>query len=72
MPAREIMVLPSNGRAMGRQLSEAFEQLGVPFEPHREALFKDTPLGRALLTVLRLAGRRHDSSDDSLVRGVRL
>jgi DNA helicase-2/ATP-dependent DNA helicase PcrA len=60
MPPREIMVLLSNGKAMGRQLSDAFERLGVPFEPHREALFKDTSLGRALLTVLRLAGRRHD------------
>jgi DNA helicase II / ATP-dependent DNA helicase PcrA len=60
MPPREIMVLLSNVRALGRDLREAFEALDVPFEPPREARFKDTAAGRALLTVLRLAGRTDD------------
>jgi superfamily I DNA/RNA helicase len=60
MPPREIMVLLSNVRAMGGELQEAFLDFGVPFEPPREARFKDTDAGRALLTVLRLAGARQD------------
>ena len=54
MAPREIMVLVANARALGWQLSQAFEEFGVPFEPPRVSPFKDTDLGRALLTVLRL------------------
>jgi len=60
MPPREIMVLLSNVRAMAHDLQEAFVDFEVPFEPPREARFKDTDLGRALLTVLRLAGAKQD------------
>jgi DNA helicase-2/ATP-dependent DNA helicase PcrA len=60
MPPREIMVLLSNVRALAADLRAAFEQLDVPFEPPREARFKDTPAGRALLTAIRLAGRTDD------------
>jgi DNA helicase II / ATP-dependent DNA helicase PcrA len=60
MPPREIMVLLSNVRALGRPLQEAFEERGVPFEPPREARSKDAESGRALMTVLRLAGSRDD------------
>jgi DNA helicase-2/ATP-dependent DNA helicase PcrA len=60
MPPREIMVLLSNVRALARDLREAFEEFDVPYEPPREKRFKDTPTGRAFLTVLRLAGRTDD------------
>jgi DNA helicase-2/ATP-dependent DNA helicase PcrA len=60
MPPRQIMVLLSNVRAMAWTLREAFEDLNVPFEPPREGLFKDTDLGRAVLTVLRLVGADQD------------
>ncbi len=60
MLPREIMVLLSNVRALGRSIVEAFEDAEVPFEPPREARFKDGITGRALLTLLRLAGTHSD------------
>lgn len=60
MSPREIMVLVSNARALGWQLRDAFEELEVPFEPPRVSPFKDTPVGRAVLTVLRLVCREDD------------
>lgn len=60
MRPREIMVLVANARALGWQLRQAFEEFEVPFEPPRVSPFKDTGVGRALLTVLRLVTREED------------
>ena len=60
MPAREIMVLLSNVRALGKDLFAAFDAAGVPYESPREAAYRDSDAGRALMTILRLAGARDD------------
>jgi superfamily I DNA/RNA helicase len=60
MHAREIMVLLSNVRALGHELSDAFDQHGVPYERPRETRFKDTQPGRALLAMLRIISRPDD------------
>lgn len=60
MPPRQIMVLVVNARALGWQFRQAFEEFEVPFEPPRVSPFKDTDLGRTLLTVLRPVTREED------------
>lgn len=60
LPAREIMVLLSNQRALWWQLRDAFVRHDVPVEPPRAAPFKDTEVGRAIFTLLRLAGGTQD------------
>ncbi|HET7054267.1 MAG TPA: ATP-dependent helicase [Solirubrobacterales bacterium] len=60
MPAREIMVLLSNQRALWWALRDAFAFHDVPVEPPRASPFKDTELGRALFTLLRLVGEEPD------------
>jgi DNA helicase-2/ATP-dependent DNA helicase PcrA len=50
MPAREIMVLLSNARALQWQLTGAFADYEVPFEAARTEPFRDTQDGRALVT----------------------
>ena len=60
MAPREIMVLVANARALGWQLRQAFDEAEVPFEPPRVSAFKDTDVGRAVLTVLRLVIRDDD------------
>jgi DNA helicase II / ATP-dependent DNA helicase PcrA len=60
LPAREIMVLLSNQRALWWALRDAFDSHGVPVEPPRASPFKDTDLGRALFTLLRLVGEEPD------------
>jgi DNA helicase-2/ATP-dependent DNA helicase PcrA len=54
------MVLVANARALGWQLRQAYEEFEVPFEPPRVSPFKDTDLGRTLLTILRLVTREDD------------
>jgi DNA helicase-2/ATP-dependent DNA helicase PcrA len=60
LPAGEIMVLLSNQRALWWGLREAFAAHDVPVEPPRASPFKDTDLGRALFTLLRLVGEQPD------------
>ncbi|MDA0183643.1 ATP-dependent helicase [Solirubrobacter phytolaccae] len=60
MDPREIMVLVSNARALQWQLSAAFDKLDVPFEPPRETAFRDTDVGRAVMTVARIVSDRDD------------
>jgi DNA helicase-2/ATP-dependent DNA helicase PcrA len=60
LPAREIMVLLSNQRALWGGLRDAFAAHDVPVEPPRASPFKDTDLGRALFTLLRLVGEEPD------------
>jgi DNA helicase II / ATP-dependent DNA helicase PcrA len=60
LPPREIMVLLSNQRALWWQLRDAFDEFDVPVEPPRATPFKDTDLGRALFTLLRLVAEAPD------------
>jgi DNA helicase-2/ATP-dependent DNA helicase PcrA len=60
MPPREIMVLLSNQRALWWQLRDAFTEHEVPVEPPRATPFKNTDLGRALFTLLRVAEEEPD------------
>lgn len=60
LPAREIMVLLSNQRALWWPLRDAFAFYQVPVEPPRASPFKDTDLGRALFTLLRLVDEEPD------------
>jgi DNA helicase-2/ATP-dependent DNA helicase PcrA len=60
MPAREIMVLVSNQRALAKDLYDAFEAAGVPYDPPKDEGYAGTKAGRALYTILRLAGSRND------------
>jgi superfamily I DNA/RNA helicase len=60
LPAREIMVLLSNQRALWWALRDAFAFYEVPVEPPRASPFKDTDLGRALFALLRLVGDEPD------------
>lgn len=60
VPPREIMVLLSNAQALTWQLRDAFQGHDVEFEPPRAKPFKDSAEGRALLTILRLAGQDED------------
>jgi DNA helicase-2/ATP-dependent DNA helicase PcrA len=57
---REIMILLSNARSLTWQLRDALDELNVPFEPPRVSPFKDGQLGRAVLTVLRIASQPDD------------
>jgi DNA helicase II / ATP-dependent DNA helicase PcrA len=57
---RDIMILLSNARSLTWQLREALNDLNVPFEPPRTSPFKDSSLGRAVLTLLRVASQPDD------------
>src|SRR4051794_18843947 len=52
---RQILILLSNQRALGRDLFLALEREGVPFERPREASFREEPEGRLVLALLRIA-----------------
>jgi ATP-dependent DNA helicase UvrD/PcrA len=57
---REIMILLSNARSLTWQIRDALNQFVVPFEPPRTSPFKNIPMGRAILTLLRIASHPDD------------
>lgn len=60
MNPRSILVLLSNQRAQGPDLFRALDAEEVPYEPPREAAFRDESVGRLVLTTCRLVGNPHD------------
>ena len=58
MNPRSILVLLSNQRAQGPDLFRALDAEEVPYEPPREAAFRDESVGRLVLTIWRLVGAR--------------
>ncbi len=53
--AGEIMVLISNRTALERELTSAFQALGVPYEPPRSDGYTESEDGRLALAYLRIA-----------------
>jgi DNA helicase-2/ATP-dependent DNA helicase PcrA len=60
MPARQIMVLLANANTLCRALLPALDDAGIAYEVPRTTPFKDTDVGRALMTALRLGVRDDD------------
>jgi len=40
-PAREILILISNARSVGRTVTDALDAVGVPYDPLRSARYLD-------------------------------
>jgi ATP-dependent DNA helicase UvrD/PcrA len=60
MPARQIMILLANANTLCRALLPALDDAGIAYEVPRTTPFKDTDVGRALMTALRLGVRDDD------------
>jgi len=60
IPAREILILLSNGRALYPAIKKALIEKDVPFESSREEGFLDSNQGRFFLSVLRIVSNPND------------
>lgn len=60
MPARQIMIPLANANTLCRALLPALDDAGIAYEVPRTTRFKDTDVGRALMTALRLGVRDDD------------
>jgi DNA helicase-2/ATP-dependent DNA helicase PcrA len=54
IPAREILILISDRRALARGLMDAFDDAGIDYEPPQPAAYVDTDEGRLALAILRI------------------
>jgi len=54
MNPRDILILISNRRTLWAALSNEFQTAGVPFEPPRSESFLDSPLGRLVMSLVRI------------------
>ena len=55
MPAREILILISNTRSVGRNVTDALDAVGVPYDPLRGGRYLDEEDGRLAMACLRIA-----------------
>jgi DNA helicase II / ATP-dependent DNA helicase PcrA len=55
MPAREILILISNTRSVGRTVTDALDAVGVPYDPLRSERYLDEDHGRLAMACLRIA-----------------
>jgi DNA helicase II / ATP-dependent DNA helicase PcrA len=60
MAANQIMILLSSVPTLGRVLTKALQEAGVPFQPLRPTPFCDTPIGRIGLALLRIVSDPDD------------
>lgn len=60
MPPREILILISNTRSVGRTVTDALDGLGVPYDPLRTARYLDEEHGRLAMACLRIACHPED------------
>lgn len=70
VPAREIVVLISDRRALASELMAAFDDAGIDYDPPRPAAYADTDEGRLALAILRLACDGDDYIAHRIVLGL--
>jgi superfamily I DNA/RNA helicase len=71
MNPRSILVLLGNQGAQGPDLFRALDAADVPYEPPREAAFRDESVGRLVLTICRLVSNPHDYVAHRALLGLR-
>ncbi len=71
MNPRDILILVSNQRALGLQLTTELTNAGVPFEHPREEGFLDSKAGRLTLALVRLVCDNEDFVSLRTVLGLR-
>jgi DNA helicase-2/ATP-dependent DNA helicase PcrA len=70
VPAREILILLSNKRALLPPLRQQFEQAQVPYEAPRSESFVDSPPGRMVLAIVRVVADTNDYVAHRLLLGI--
>ena len=69
-PAREIMILPTNYKAMRPKLAEALDAAGVQYELSSEDGFLSTDPGRLVLSLLRVVCNADDYVAHRVILGL--
>jgi superfamily I DNA/RNA helicase len=70
VPAREILILISNVRNVGRAITDALNAAGVPYDPLRTAGYLDEDHGRLAMACLRICCDSDDYVAHRTVLGV--
>lgn len=70
VPAREILILISDRRALASAITAAFEDAGIDYEPPRPAAYVDTDEGRLTLAILRIVCDADDYVAHRIVLGL--
>ncbi|MEX2212322.1 MAG: ATP-dependent helicase [Gaiellaceae bacterium] len=70
VPAREILVLISDRRALASELVAAFDEAGIDYDPPQPAAHADTDEGRLALAILRIVCDGNDYVAHRIVLGL--
>jgi DNA helicase II / ATP-dependent DNA helicase PcrA len=70
VPAREILVLISDRRALASDLMAAFDEAAIDYEAPQPAAYIDTEQGRLALAILRLVCDKNDYVAHRIVLGL--